>query len=641
MNRADLNRAFEATPLFADKTWILSPEAFPLSEDVLERIRPLGPALAEFQLALERLYRRAAENRRILRNEDLDASWVVDYLDRGKPDDLVAHGRHPGLKNELPAVIRPDLLLTEDGFRLTEIDAVPGGVGLTGFLNDLYRNGGGVVENGEGMADGFFRAITGGVDPYENPFVAIVVSEEAATYRPEMEWLASRLQRKGRRVFVFHPDDLMVLGETVCASLDGNPEKVDVLYRFWELFDLPLFPWAEGMLRAVEAGTLRVTPPMKHYHEEKLNLGLFHHPRLKMFWEENLSGKTREMLAQVIPDTWIVDPAPVPPNAFLHAPSVGGLPISSWDELGAGSRKERALILKVSGFHETAWGARSVVLGNDVSRENWTASLRAAMRAGDERLHVLQRYHKPTRVRHPVFGGTGEEVTQMEGRVRLCPFFLADGEGGHGLEGILATVCPADKKIIHGMSDATLLPVRPVAADAAPRESRKGFTLLEILLVIALIGLMSGFLLTDWGNVADSFGRRDWKEATEEAFRRGHFLAEVGSEDVVLRLDAEAGEFVFESGGAGAEVERMEAPGIESLERAGDSVRDGGAFGRKDPFAVRFGADGSAQPVVFEVLRANGESAVLRNHPFSGRIWEMDAKGADAPPDEGIPLARW
>jgi len=460
MNRSLLEEKFAETPLFAEKSWVLSPEAFPLDQAGIEEIRLIGAALAEFQQAIERLYRRSAEGRRILRNGDLDAAWVVDYLDRGKPDSLVEHGRHPALKNTLPAVIRPDLLVTEDGFCLTEIDSVPGGIGLTGFLNDLYREDGGIVEGANGIADAFFRAVTGGDGPFDNPLVAIVVSDEAATYRPEMEWMAGLLQRRGKRVFVFHPDELMVLGDTVCASLDGNPEKVDVLYRFWELFDLPTFPWAEGVMRAVEAGSLQVTPPMKHYHEEKMNLGLLHHPKLRAFWAESLSKKSRKILNKIVPETWILDPSPVPPNAFLHAPPVGGLPISSWDELGEGSQKERGLILKVSGFHETAWGARSVVLGNDVSKENWTASLRSAMRFGSERLHVLQRFHKPMRVRHPVYPDDSGEISEMEGRVRLCPYFFATSEGEYELEGILATICPADKKIIHGMSEATLLPVR-------------------------------------------------------------------------------------------------------------------------------------------------------------------------------------
>ena len=45
------------------------------------------------------------------------------------------------------------------------------------------------------------------------------------------------------------------------------------------------------------------------------------------------------------------------------------------------------------------------------------------------------------------------------GRLRLCPYyFMVDGQPR--LSGALATFCPPDKKIIHGMQDAALLPSR-------------------------------------------------------------------------------------------------------------------------------------------------------------------------------------
>jgi len=52
-------------------------------------------------------------------------------------------------------------------------------------------------------------------------------------------------------------------------------------------------------------------------------------------------------------------------------------------------------------------------------------------------------------------------LTPMHGRVRLCPYYFVVGEGDAArtqLSGILATICPADKKIIHGMTDAILAP---------------------------------------------------------------------------------------------------------------------------------------------------------------------------------------
>jgi hypothetical protein len=45
----------------------------------------------------------------------------------------------------------------------------------------------------------------------------------------------------------------------------------------------------------------------------------------------------------------------------------------------------------------------------------------------------------------------------MEGRVRLSPYyFVVDGQAELG--GVLATTCPKDKKIIHGMRDAVMTP---------------------------------------------------------------------------------------------------------------------------------------------------------------------------------------
>jgi hypothetical protein len=50
----------------------------------------------------------------------------------------VIHARDPKNRGVFPTVLRPDLLLTDDGFVLTELDSVPGGIGLTAFLNRLY-----------------------------------------------------------------------------------------------------------------------------------------------------------------------------------------------------------------------------------------------------------------------------------------------------------------------------------------------------------------------------------------------------------------------------------------------------------------------------------------------------------------------
>jgi hypothetical protein len=52
-------------------------------------------------------------------------------------------------------------------------------------------------------------------------------------------------------------------------------------------------------------------------------------------------------------------------------------------------------------------------------------------------------------------------ASNKPGRLRLCPYYFLV-EGKPRLSGALATFCPPDKKIIHGMQDAALLPSRVI-----------------------------------------------------------------------------------------------------------------------------------------------------------------------------------
>jgi|GEM_PF-3866213 len=170
------------------------------------------------------------------------------------------------------------------------------------------------------------------------------------------------------------------------------------------------------------------------------------------------------------------------------------------------------------------------------------------------------------------------------------------------------------------------------------RNAKRGFTLLEILLVIALIGLMGGFLLTDWGNVADSFGRRSWKQTVEEAFRRAHYLAETGDHPVQLRFDPDERILLLESAESGSMLESFPLESVEEIERSSEltgrirsSFGDGGV--NRNNFMVRFGRDGSAESIRFDVIRGS-ESVSFRNHPFSGRLIEGGAEGDEVIPGE-------
>lgn len=470
---ADLQHAFASTPLFEDKTWRLSPEAWPLTPAQLSELNEIGAACLDYHRALETLYQRSVAGKNLLRNKPLLAPWAAEYLDRGKPEALVVHARDSKNRGALPSVLRPDLLLTDDGWALTELDSVPGGIGLTAFLNRLYAAGGDVLGAGDAMVNGFYSAVSSLRTDIRNPLIAIVVSDEAATYRPEMAWLAEQLQLRGHRVFCLDPDEIFPLGSALCFDVEGNPEKIDIIYRFFELWDLERIPTAHYIFEAWQAGEVAITPPMRAFQEEKLGLALFHHHLLQDFWAEQIGAKSLARLRALIPSSWVVDPAPLPPGATLVGPQVGGRPLTDWRGLADASKKERELILKISGFHESAWGARSVAYGADCSREEWQGAVELAVEDAPQNLHVLQTYRKPRRAAHPLYPVAGGDAASEFGRLRLCPYYFVRGDKAE-LCGALATFCPPDKKIIHGMQDAALLPVAIRAPE--PVESASALT---------------------------------------------------------------------------------------------------------------------------------------------------------------------
>jgi hypothetical protein len=85
----------------------------------------------------------------------------------------------------------------------------------------------------------------------------------------------------------------------------------------------------------------------------------------------------------------------------------------------------------------------------------------AALKNFETSPSVLQKFEKPKIVEAQYFDFEKNEVVLMKGRARLCPYYFVSGEGDAArpqLGGVLATIVPADKKIVHGMTDAVLAP---------------------------------------------------------------------------------------------------------------------------------------------------------------------------------------
>lgn len=426
-------------------SWRIAPEPFLITPQSHQRLQQLGDRLLAFYSAANRLYKRSARG--------TIPAFFHEYLDIGKSETVVDYGRMNRFRHDLPGVIRPDLLLTADGVKAAELDSIPGGIGLTGSMQQHYSNLGFTMVGGaNGMVEGFAAMIRDRAAS-DDPQLAIAVSDESNDYRPEMQWVSDQLCRLGMSSACAKPEEIELHG----ASLMLQDRKIDTLYRFLELFDLKNIPNYDVLLYAARKQLVTMTPPVKAYLEEKLLFALFHHPVLAEFWAQEMGAKTVAALKQVIPETWILDPRPLPPQAVVPGLEIAKRPVTNWEQLKGLGQADRRLVIKPSGFAPTAWGSRGVTIGHDRPESEWDNAVRSALDAFATTPHVLQKFHHGNRYGTRYYDFAQDSVRKMHGRVRLSPYyFVADDKTT--LAGILVTIVPADKKLIHGMVDAVMVP---------------------------------------------------------------------------------------------------------------------------------------------------------------------------------------
>src|SRR5438552_7758268 len=378
-----IRAAFPKEGLFAKKEWLLSTHPFSIDKKFLAELEQLGHRLFVFQRACNQLYQ--------LSVKDKQPAWIAQYLDAGKPKELIEFSRRKEIRDDLPQVIRPELILTEKGYIIAEIDSVPGGIGLTGWLNQTYSSfDNDIIGGANGMLEGFHAIDPNGAN--------IVISQESATYRPEMEWLATRLNQ----LAVAGGDDSGSIRSLRSAGVNApgyswrgvpaenyEPREGHAMYRFFELFDLPNIPGIENALRANAEGRMTITPPIKPYLEAKMWFALFWLQPLREFWLRELGDKYFIKLQEIIPYYWLLDPPPLPQHAVIPR-----LEIHNWREAAKFSQKDRDLLLKVSGFSPLGWGSRGIALGSDLAHAEWGKRIGNALATLEQSPTSRQRVHK-------------------------------------------------------------------------------------------------------------------------------------------------------------------------------------------------------------------------------------------------------
>lgn len=183
---ADLQAALPPEGLFKGRSWRWSDQPLRLGKEDLKFFEALGKKIAAFLRVSNRLYQASLGGEA--------PAWVAEWLDQGKPAEVIRLGREEKLKTAIPRVLRPDLLRTEEGWAMTEIDSVPGGVGLTAWMQENYAKLGHSLWGGGGGMRSLAEQVLGETGE-------VVISAEAEDYRPEWSWLVGKDRVKSAETY--------------------------------------------------------------------------------------------------------------------------------------------------------------------------------------------------------------------------------------------------------------------------------------------------------------------------------------------------------------------------------------------------------------------------------------------------------
>lgn len=374
--------------------FLVSPKPLYLPKVEDDEIRRIGKDVVDFMHAANELY-----------NFEGD---VKDLLDRGKPKIFQTEIQPRYL------FVRPDLLITNQGFSICEIETSPFGLALSELLNRGYRAAGFDTMVGDEVLQNFLR------DNIPDEGV-IVFSQKTSSYEGQLEFLARELfSGDGRR---WKAEDI----STVIGR--DHPHIYRGFYQYEFLEDLFVNNLVDNLLRE---GLDTVTPTLTPHMEEKALLSLVWDKRWAGFFSRHLGSAAFHHLIDVIPPTWIVGQ-----ERYFAL----GLPsgVSASVDLAGLSKSKRKFVLKKSGFGSGSSWAEGVVFLQEKSIQKARDLLDAAT-SDTQSLYVIQEF-RPSQERPLLYEDDKGGANQMQARIRITPYFSMAGSEQAKLIAIKATGC--------------------------------------------------------------------------------------------------------------------------------------------------------------------------------------------------------
>ncbi len=349
----------------------VSPTPFKLTKEQKDEMLCIGKAICNYMDACIELYSSNQE--------------VKEILDRGKPKEYIG--------KELPnyLFLRPDLILTETGFSICEIETSPFGLGLAEILNRTYGNVGYDPLVKQNTLKNYIQSRTANEG-------TIAYSDKVKSFKGQLDFLAEE---------IFSGNGKKWDSENISHNTTSSEE----IYRAFYLNDAYKDKNIELFLKEPHLHIPSKTPQF----EEKALMSFIWDKRYTKFFEEQLGKAEYNLLKKAIPKTWILGE-----ENYIE----GGLPEgkeSSIDIATLGKSK-RQFVLKSSGFNtNSSWGEGVVFLhkmGGKVAGEKIQSAIN-----DNNHLYIMQEYKQGKNVPMIYIDENTQEKKQVKAKVRITPYF--------------------------------------------------------------------------------------------------------------------------------------------------------------------------------------------------------------------------
>lgn len=367
----------------------VSPTPFKLTKKQRIEIEEIGKAVCSYMDYCIELYKT---------NES-----AHELLDRGKPKE------YKNVQDIKYLFLRPDLILTDSGFCLCEIETSPFGIGLAEVLNRTYGNEGYDTAINQNQLKNYIQS------KIENSGT-IAYSDKVKSFAGQLDFMAEQVFSGNGKVWN-------------SAQINSNSISNKQIYRAFYLTEQFTDKNVANLLS--QSSHVYLPTPTPQF-EEKALLSFIWDKRYTQSFCDKLGESTFNLLRRIIPKTWVLGE-----EQYVD----GGLPNGKQDSLSLAelSKSSRKFVLKQSGFaNSSSWG-EGVKFLHKMGSGKALEMIKLAQE-DKEHLYIIQEFNQGKAVPMSFIDNNGV-FQNINAKIRITPYYAYMGQDKGKLIAAKVTGC--------------------------------------------------------------------------------------------------------------------------------------------------------------------------------------------------------